>query len=96
MVFVQLFWLRPTILYKACKHAFLEDVDGENLDDIITKLRPKQTYGRLVCDANDRGIFVMLDNAMPSQLKVVFPYNVDFPQKGLSDVIALTREFLAA
>ena len=91
IIFDRVPWPRPTILHRARKSAY----DGKNYDDLLTRLRLKQAYGRLVRRADDRGIFVMLDKAMPSRLKGAFPPGVEVHRLGLADVIRETREFLA-
>ena len=36
-------------------------------DEMLTRLRLKQAFGRLVRRADDRGVFVMLDRQLPSR-----------------------------
>jgi ATP-dependent DNA helicase DinG len=91
IVFDRVPWPRPTILHKARKKGF----EGKNYDDLLTRLKLKQAYGRLVRRADDRGVFVMLDKAMPSRLAGAFPDAVDVQRLGLADVIRETTEFLS-
>ena len=84
-------WPRPTILHRARKAAF----GGSDYDDAITRLRLKQAFGRLIRRADDRGVFVLLDRAMPSRLASAFPEGVELRRTGLADAVALTRDFLA-
>ncbi|MBM3540435.1 MAG: ATP-dependent DNA helicase, partial [Alphaproteobacteria bacterium] len=83
-------WPRPDILHRARKAAFL----GRAYDDQIARMRLKQAFGRLVRRADDRGVFVMLDPAMPSRLAGAFPEGVMVSRLGLKDAIAAVRLFL--
>jgi ATP-dependent DNA helicase DinG len=91
IVFDRVPWPRPTILHRARKAAF----GGSDYDDAITRLRLKQAFGRLIRRADDRGVFVLLDRAMPSRLASAFPEGVELRRTGLADAVALTRDFLA-
>jgi ATP-dependent DNA helicase DinG len=91
VVFDRVPWPRPTILHRARRKAFADT----DYDDMITRLRLKQAYGRLVRRADDRGVFVMLDSRMPSRLAGAFPPGVAVVRTGLADVVAETRQFLA-
>jgi ATP-dependent DNA helicase DinG len=62
---------------------------------MITRLRLKQAFGRLVRRADDRGVFVLLDAQMPSRLAGAFPEGVALERLGLKDAIARTAAFLA-
>ena len=61
---------------------------------MLTRLKLKQAYGRLVRRADDRGVFVMLDSALPSRLLGAFPSEAPIERLGLADAIAQTRQFL--
>ena len=63
---------------------------------MITRLRLKQAYGRLIRQAGDHGVFVMLDPMMPSRLAGAFPEGIEVERLGLSEAVAIVREFLAA
>jgi ATP-dependent DNA helicase DinG len=84
-------WPRPTILHKARREA----ADSKTRhDDMLTRLKLKQAFGRLVRRADDHGVFVLLDKAFPSRLAGAFPDGVEVQRLGLADVIAGTRAFL--
>jgi ATP-dependent DNA helicase DinG len=83
-------WPRPTILHKARRDHF-----GRGYDDMLTRFKLKQAYGRLVRRADDRGVFVMLDAALPTRLTTAFPDQVAVERLGLADAVKLTKEFLA-
>ena len=83
-------WPRPTILHRERKKAF----GGSRYDDSITRLRLKQAYGRLIRQAADRGVLVMLDRAMPSRLLDAFPAGVGVRRVGLAQAISESAAFL--
>ncbi len=90
IVFERVPWPRPDILHKARRRAF----DGRGYDDTITRRRLQQAFGRLVRQADDRGVFVMLDAAMPSRLAGAFPEGVEPQRMGLRQAVDETRKFL--
>ena len=89
IVFDRVPWPRPTILHRARRKAF----GARAYDDMLTRLRLKQAYGRLVRRAGDRGVFVMLDPMMPSRLGGAFPEGVETNRVGLAEAVAELREF---
>ncbi len=90
VVFDRVPWPQPSILHKARREAFAE----RNYDDMITRLRLKQAFGRLIRRAEDKGIFVILDARMPSRLKTAFPPGVEIERMGLAEAIEVTESFL--
>ena len=90
IVFDRVPWPRPDILHRARKPVF----GGAPYDDRIARLRLRQAYGRLVRRADDRGIFAILDRALPSRLLSAFPEGVPVMRLPLIDVVAATGEFL--
>mgnify|MGYP001287488591 CR=1 FL=1 len=95
IVFDRVPWPRPDILHRARKDAHRAAGHGANAyDDMLTRFRLKQAFGRLVRRADDRGVFVMLDNRLPSRLLAAFPPGVPIQRVGLADAIAETRDFL--
>ena len=91
IVFDRVPWPRPSILHRARRKAFTRS----RYDDMITRLRLKQAYGRLIRRATDSGVFVMLDPMMPSRLAGAFPDSVEIERVGLADAVATTRDFLS-
>ena len=83
-------WPKPTILHKARRNYF-----GKSYDDMLTRFKLKQAYGRLIRRADDKGVFVLLDAALPSRLATAFPEGVTVMRVGLAEAIRLTKEFLA-
>jgi len=92
IVFDRVPWPRPDILHRARREHF----GGRAYDEMLTRLRLKQAFGRLVRQAGDRGVFVMLDRGLPSRLAGAFPEGVKVQRVGLKDAVAETRAFLAA
>ena len=90
VVFDRVPWPRPSILHRARRKAFA----ATDYDDMITRARLKQAYGRLVRRGDDFGVFVILDARMPSRLAGAFPDGVAIRRAGLADVVAETRAFL--
>ncbi|HYM33494.1 MAG TPA: ATP-dependent DNA helicase [Candidatus Cybelea sp.] len=90
IVFDRVPWARPDILHRARRNAF----GGQAYDDMIARLRLKQAYGRLLRRAEDIGVFVMLDAALPSRLLSAFPQDVAVQRIGLAEAIRITGEFL--
>jgi ATP-dependent DNA helicase DinG len=90
IVFDRVPWPRPDILHRARRKAF----GGRGFDEMLTRLKIKQAYGRLVRRADDFGVFVMLDRALPSRLSGAFPEGVEVKRLGLAEAVAETRAFL--
>lgn len=82
-------WPKPTILHKARRNFF-----GKNYDDMLTRFKLKQAYGRLIRRTDDRGVFVMMDGALPSRLATGFPEGVVVERVGLKAAIEITGAFL--
>lgn len=83
-------WPRPTILHKARREAF----GGRAYDEMITRLKLKQAFGRLIRRAGDQGVFVMLDSMLPSRLHSAFPIDVEIVKTGLADIVKEIKTFL--
>ena len=92
IVFDRVPWPRPDLVHKARRAAF----GGKAYDDMITRLRLKQAFGRLIRRAGDAGLFVLLDPLMPSRLAGAFPPGVTLERVGLAEAIRQTTEFLGA
>ncbi len=90
IVFDRVPWPRPDILHKARRRV----LGGGCYDDRLTRGRLRQAYGRLVRRADDRGVFVLLDPALPSRLAGAFPPGVDVERVGLAEAVEITRTFV--
>jgi len=90
IVFDRVPWPRPDILHKARRARF----GGKAYDEMLTRLRLKQAYGRLIRRASDHGVFVMLDRSTPTRLLDAFPEGVTVERTGLASAAAMVRDFL--
>ncbi|MBX3454844.1 ATP-dependent DNA helicase [Ferrovibrio sp.] len=89
-VFDRVPWPRPDLLHKARRNAF----GGQAYDDLLTRLKLKQAFGRLLRRADDYGVFVVLDAQLPSRLLSAFPAQVDVRRIGIKEAVSETRAFL--
>ena len=83
-------WPRPTILHAARRAAF----GGSAYDDLVTRARLAQAFGRLIRRAEDRGVFVLLGAAVPSRLLSAFPADVPVTRCTLLEAVEGTYKFL--
>jgi ATP-dependent DNA helicase DinG len=90
VVFDKVPWSKPTILHKARRARF-----GKSYDDLLTRLRLKQAFGRLIRGREDKGVFVILEPATPSRLLTAFPADAPVVRCSLAEAIAETRNFLS-
>lgn len=91
VVFDKVPWPKPTILHKARRVKF-----GKGYDDLLTRFRLKQAFGRLIRGPEDRGCFVILEGATPSRLLSAFPPDAPVKRCGLAEAIGDIRGFLGA
>jgi ATP-dependent DNA helicase DinG len=89
VVFDKVPWPKPTILHKARRARF-----GKSYDDLLTRLRLKQAFGRLIRGAGDKGCFVILESATPSRLLTAFPPETPVLRCGLAEALREIRGFL--
>ena len=90
IVFDRVPWPRPDVLHRARKPVF----GGADYADRIARLRLRQAYGRLIRRADDRGVFVVLDRALPSRLLSAFPEGVPMARMPLAYAAEATSRFL--
>lgn len=90
MVLDRVPWSKPDILQKARKTAF----GGEAYEKMMIRLRLIQAFGRLIRKKTDKGVFVILDKAIPSDILTAFPRGVEISKLPLKQVIAEIKEFL--
>jgi ATP-dependent DNA helicase DinG len=67
---------------------------GAQYSDQIARLRLRQAYGRLIRRADDRGVFAILDRALPSRLLAAFPDGVAVARVSLAEAAVQTGQFL--
>lgn len=89
IVFDRVPWPRPTILHRARRAAF----GGRGYDEMLTRLKLAQAFGRLVRRASDRGVFVMLDGQTPTRLLEALPEGIEIQRMGLADAVRAVCEF---
>ena len=68
---------------------------GKSYDELLTRLRMKQAFGRLIRSQTDKGCFVILESATPSRLLSAFPSDAPVKRCGLAEAIADIKEFLS-
>lgn len=90
LVFDRVPWPRPDILHRARRQAF----GGKHYDDMLTRFRLKQAFGRLIRKESDHGVFVLLDPMMPSRLFGAFPEGVAPQRLGLAQAVKEIEGFL--
>lgn len=89
LVFDRVPWPRPTILHRERRKYF----GGRAYDEALTRLKLKQAYGRLIRSEQDKGVFVMLDSALPSRLYDAFPDGVTVEKLPLSAALTAIGGF---
>jgi ATP-dependent DNA helicase DinG len=89
-VFDKVPWPKPTSLHKARRARF-----GKTYDDLLTRLRLKQAFGRLIRTAGDKGCFVILEPRTPSRLLSAFPADAPVRRCGLAEAVGEIRGFLS-
>ena len=90
IVFDRVPWPRPDILHKARRAAF----GGRAYDEMLTRLRLKQAFGRLIRRDSDKGVFVMLDRSMPSRFFGAFPDGATIKRVGLKEAVEVVGDFI--
>ncbi|MCK5384696.1 MAG: ATP-dependent DNA helicase [Alphaproteobacteria bacterium] len=90
IVFDRVPWSRPTLLHKARRKAF----GGRRYDEMLTRLKLKQAFGRLIRHEKDKGIFVILDSMLPSRLQTAFPKDTPILKIGLKEAVEEIKAFL--
>lgn len=83
-------WPRPNILHRARREFF----GKRDYDLFLTSIRLRQSFGRLVRTGTDKGVFILLESALPSALHKAFPPGVPIQKMGLSEAISTIQAFL--
>ena len=91
MIYDRVPWPRPDMLFKA-RVAWQ---GREAWTEYLTRMKLRQAYGRLIRRNSDRGIFVMLDNRLPTRLTTAFPEDVEIERVGLAEAIRSIGDFFA-
>ena len=91
IIFDRVPWPRSDLLFQARAKWQGRDAWTER----IARLKLRQAFGRLIRNANDRGVFVMLDSRLPTRLTSAFPVDVEVERIGLAKAIGITGRFLS-
>ncbi|MCX5613961.1 ATP-dependent DNA helicase [Bombella sp. TMW 2.2558] len=86
-------WPRPDILHRERRRHLSGGRPGD-YDDLITRMRLQQAFGRLIRRADDRGVFIILDRRMPSRLLSAFPEGVPIQRLPLAEALEDINGFL--
>jgi len=89
IVFDRVPWPKPSLLHKARRKYF-----GEMYDDMLTRYKLSQAFGRLIRRKDDKGIFIILDKMTPTRLCSAFPEGVEIKRIGLKEAIETINSFL--
>lgn len=92
IVFDRVPWHRPDIAHKARKAAFGETGEAYNL--MLVRMKLRQAFGRLIRKKDDKGVFVMLDRALPGETLAAFPDGTPVEKAGLKEALEKIKEFL--
>ena len=84
-------WPRPNMLFKARSQQF----GREAWTNRQTRMKLRQAFGRLIRQETDKGIFIMLDNRLPTKLTSAFPKETPIVRCGLAEAIKETRDFFS-
>lgn len=88
MIFDRVPWARPNILHKARRKAFGE----KSYDEMLTRMKLQQAFGRLIRRKDDKGIFIILDGATPTKLLSAFPEGIEIQRIGLQDALKIVKK----
>jgi len=91
VVFDRVPWEKPTIVHRIRREVFGRDF----YDRSLVRMKLIQAYGRLIRRRDDKGVFVILDKATPSNIMAAFPKNVPILKTGLKEAITTIADFLS-
>lgn len=90
VVYDRIPWQRPSILHRARREFF----GKREYDLYLTSIRLRQSFGRLIRTGTDKGVFVLLESALPSALYKAFPEGVTVEKVALEEAVEQIRAFL--
>jgi ATP-dependent DNA helicase DinG len=90
VVYDKIPWPRPSILHRARREFF----GKRDYDLFLTATRLRQSFGRLVRTGTDKGVFVLLESALPSALYKAFPEGVSIEKMSISEASRTIQAFL--
>jgi ATP-dependent DNA helicase DinG len=88
VIFEKVPWPKPDILLKA-RVNFL----GSHYIDQTIRLKLRQAFGRIIRKEEDRGIFILLQSAVPSELLKAFPNDIEIKKSSLENAIIDIKTF---
>ena len=91
VVFDRIPWEKPTIVHRIRREVFGKDF----YDRSLVRMKLIQAYGRLIRRSDDKGVFVILDKAAPSNIMSAFPKNVPIIKTGLKDAVTEIASFFS-
>jgi ATP-dependent DNA helicase DinG len=90
VVYDKIPWPRPSILHRARREFF----GRRDYDIFLTSIRLRQSFGRLIRTGDDKGVFVLMESALPSALYKAFPPGVVVEKMSLSEASMAIQAFL--
>ena len=91
IIFDRVPWPRPNMLFKARSQKF----GRETWTNQQTRMKLRQAFGRLIRHETDKGIFIILDNRLPTKLTTAFPKETPIIRCGLAEAIKETQKFFS-
>ncbi|MDR2008842.1 MAG: ATP-dependent DNA helicase [Alphaproteobacteria bacterium] len=88
VIFEKIPWPKPDILLKN-RVEFL----GKDYVNKTIRLKLRQAFGRIIRKEEDRGIFVLLQNAVPSEFLQAFPQNIEVKKISIEETISTIKLF---
>ncbi|MCL2672779.1 MAG: ATP-dependent DNA helicase [Alphaproteobacteria bacterium] len=91
LVFDRSPWSKPDLLHKARRKDF---GDPDLYDKIMLRARLTQAFGRLIRTSQDRGVFVILDRAVPTIALSAFPEGVIIDRLPINQACLVVKQHL--
>ena len=88
IVFERVPWQKSNILNKARQKEL-----GKDFNDIQTRMKLSQGFGRLIRKKTDKGVFVLLDSAFPSRLHSAFPKETIIERVDIATACSQIKDF---
>ncbi|MCL2566621.1 MAG: ATP-dependent DNA helicase [Alphaproteobacteria bacterium] len=88
VIFEKIPWPKPDILLKN-RVEFL----GKDYVNKTIRLKLRQAFGRIIRCDEDRGIFVLLQNAVPSEFLKAFPQNIEVKKIPIEETLHTIKLF---
>ena len=88
VIFEKVPWDKPDVLLKERLKVF-----GLEYRENLVRLKLRQSFGRLIRNQQDTGIFIVLDRATPTKLLNAFPSNISISRVSLQEGIQIIDEF---